>query len=337
MVQKILGSRTDHHQRRLGRRRARDCRAVGLARCRRAAARRGCRHLSAAGFIRGRRFHAVQCGDRSADRSENGRRHGQGLYRRHRSPSAPAGISALGKSSGPPTPAAARECLRGAERRRGPTRGKRHAGRRKCHCLPTGWNGAHLDPVPVLEPNRPEHGTDRTICSRTVGRRDRLDRVSALPRQEENNMQNVRESVSLSLCAAAVIGALPAAHAALAEPSAGEAVYTANCASCHGTTLGGTFGPPLTGENFQRKWAERGAAAMLNLVRATMPPAKPGGLTRDAYAETTEYILAKNGLPPLDKTSETTQRPPPVSSEGGADSGGAGNASENEDAQFRAA
>jgi alcohol dehydrogenase (cytochrome c) len=150
-------------------------------------------------------------------------------------------------------------------------------------------------------------------------------------------MQNVRESVSLSLFAAAVIGALPAAHAALAEPSAGEAVYTANCASCHGTTLSGTFGPPLTGENFQKKWAERGAAAMLNLVSATMPPAKPGGLTRDVYAETTEYILAKNGLPPLDKTSETTQRRPPASSEGGAGSGGAGNASENEDAQFRAA
>jgi alcohol dehydrogenase (cytochrome c) len=150
-------------------------------------------------------------------------------------------------------------------------------------------------------------------------------------------MKVARASASQWLFIAGLLCAVPAANAAFAEPSAGAAIYTSNCAACHGTTLGGTFGPPLTGKDFHQKWDARGAEAMLDFVIGTMPPAKAGSLSRDAYVQATGYILAKNGLPPLQENGETAARQAPAVPQGAADSGGAGNASENEDEQFRAA
>jgi len=87
--------------------------------------------------------------------------------------------------------------------------------------------------------------------------------------------------------------------AAIPNTAPGEAVYTAQCAGCHGATLRGAFGPPLSGAAFQRKWKFRGAQAMLATIKASMPPAKPGALDSQTYTDLANFILVRYGLPPV--------------------------------------
>ena len=142
------------------------------------------------------------------------------------------------------------------------------------------------------------------------------------------------------LMVALVVSSAPmltaAAQAETTVPALGEAAYSTHCAGCHGASLGGAFGPPLSGTAFVKKWAAKGASSMLAVVSATMPPAKPGGLDAPTYAALTNLILKHNQLPPLAKDSvaavgnESAAR----GAEGGSDSGGAGDPSANEDQQF---
>ncbi|MDB6085881.1 MAG: hypothetical protein JWN43_3762 [Gammaproteobacteria bacterium] len=150
-------------------------------------------------------------------------------------------------------------------------------------------------------------------------------------------MNNRGTTPFVSAVAVGLLGLLPAVYPARAEPPTGEGIYLTHCAACHGATLNGTFGPPLTGREFHQKWQQRGAQAMLKFVSTTMPPAKPGSLARDAYGEATNYILARNSLALLDAESDAAQLPAPATAEGSTAAGGAGNATENEDAQFRIA
>ena len=150
-------------------------------------------------------------------------------------------------------------------------------------------------------------------------------------------MLKIRHLVMVSLCCTGLFVAT-AANLAVAAPSPGQSTYAENCASCHGVKLGGAFGPPLSGKAFKQKWAAQGAAAMLNQMSSTMPPAKPGGLDAKTYIDLTNYILAQNHLASLGKSSATTRKPPP-GTEGDAASasaGGNGDPSVNEDQQFHA-
>jgi PQQ-dependent dehydrogenase (s-GDH family) len=106
------------------------------------------------------------------------------------------------------------------------------------------------------------------------------------PRQITQTGSANRESTS---------AALPPQFTAT-QVAAGKTAYNANCAVCHGSTLtNGTFGPPVGGEYFKNKWSGKTVRAFYDKAQKTMPPAAPGSLTRDAYANIVAYILQLNG------------------------------------------
>jgi alcohol dehydrogenase (cytochrome c) len=143
-------------------------------------------------------------------------------------------------------------------------------------------------------------------------------------------------NVMLKTLVAGLLGFLCQIQIAGANPLSGHAIYLNNCASCHGLKLNGAFGPPLSGAAFHQKWAGLGSEALLKFIVATMPPANPGGLTAEEYFDGTAFILAENGLSSLSKRSQA-QQADVAAPEAALDAGGAGNAAQNEDAQFRAA
>ena len=82
------------------------------------------------------------------------------------------------------------------------------------------------------------------------------------------------------------------------QAAAGKAAYNSNCAVCHGSNLtNGTMGTPLAGRYFHDKWFGRTVEALYNHAR-TMPPAAPGSLPPDAYADILAYVLQTNGFAP---------------------------------------
>ncbi len=129
--------------------------------------------------------------------------------------------------------------------------------------------------------------------------------------------------------------AASAVRADIPATDLGESAYTAQCAACHGVHLGGAFGPPLSGQDFVKKWQARSATAMRDLITSSMPPAKPGGLDAPTYAALTDFILTHNRLPGLPTTTaaDASAQAAPTS-EGGSASGGAGDPSRNEDAIY---
>ena len=79
----------------------------------------------------------------------------------------------------------------------------------------------------------------------------------------------------------------------------GKAAYTNSCSSCHGTNLDdGEFGPALKGAAFQKKWGVQSPGALFSYMVQKMPPADPGQMGGQAYADLEAYILQANGLEP---------------------------------------
>lgn len=82
-----------------------------------------------------------------------------------------------------------------------------------------------------------------------------------------------------------------------AQATTGKTAYTATCAVCHGSTMtNGAYGTPLAGEYFKTKWSQRSVRAFYDRARTTMPPAHPGSLPADTYANIVAYILEVNGF-----------------------------------------
>src|SRR5258705_8696563 len=78
----------------------------------------------------------------------------------------------------------------------------------------------------------------------------------------------------------------------------GQALYNAQCASCHGDTLaGGESAPALTGGEFLSSWNGLTVGDLFDRTRATMPQNKPGSLSREAGAEILAYVLSRNEFP----------------------------------------
>ena len=93
-----------------------------------------------------------------------------------------------------------------------------------------------------------------------------------------------------------------------AQPD-GRALFTANCAACHGADLGGTGeAPALSGPKFLSDFDGLSLGDLFDRIRATMPQDNPGSLTRDQVADILAYLLKANALPAgtkeLDRRSE---------------------------------
>src|SRR5437764_13944388 len=77
----------------------------------------------------------------------------------------------------------------------------------------------------------------------------------------------------------------------------GQAVYKAQCASCHGEMLEGRLGPPLTGQDFIGDWAKQPLSELFGKIRNTMPQDDPGKLTPQQAADILAYVLQVGKFP----------------------------------------
>lgn len=78
----------------------------------------------------------------------------------------------------------------------------------------------------------------------------------------------------------------------------GQAVYSQECASCHGLALnGGEMAPPLTGGEFLSNWNGLTLGDLYDRIRTTMPADGPGRLSREKDADVLAHILAVNQFP----------------------------------------
>jgi alcohol dehydrogenase (cytochrome c) len=103
---------------------------------------------------------------------------------------------------------------------------------------------------------------------------------------------------ALALGAAEAQGAGPFAGQSYEEAAArrGEAVYAAECSTCHGADLGGgPFGPNLKDAGFASHWRGRSASDLVSYVQARMPPGRPGSLDAQTYGDLAALVLEANG------------------------------------------
>ncbi|WP_371433317.1 PQQ-binding-like beta-propeller repeat protein [Novosphingobium sp.] len=111
----------------------------------------------------------------------------------------------------------------------------------------------------------------------------------------------------LAECAAAVLLAFasmaqaPGGQAAAgsftqAQAEQGKAVFEANCAACHDSSLhGSSHGPALAGAAFLEKWQGRTSDDLSGYIKAMMPPGSPGLLTDRETLAVVSHVLARNG------------------------------------------
>ncbi len=86
------------------------------------------------------------------------------------------------------------------------------------------------------------------------------------------------------------------------QATAGRALYTQQCSSCHGSSLdNGEFGPPLSGEEFLQKWGNRRVDEVFDVIARMMPPATPGSLTPEQTTNLLAYLLQRNSVAISDK------------------------------------
>lgn len=78
----------------------------------------------------------------------------------------------------------------------------------------------------------------------------------------------------------------------------GKAVFDANCAACHDSSLrGSSHGPALTGPVFLDKWQARSSGELGSYIKTMMPPGSPGTLTDREALAVAGYVLARNEAP----------------------------------------
>lgn len=77
----------------------------------------------------------------------------------------------------------------------------------------------------------------------------------------------------------------------------GQALYYEHCLACHGEMMNGVDqAPPLAGPQFSSTW--KGVSLLVLVERMeTMPPDKPGSLSRQDNVDILTYMLWYNGLP----------------------------------------
>ncbi|MFP5206763.1 MAG: c-type cytochrome, partial [Acidobacteriota bacterium] len=75
-----------------------------------------------------------------------------------------------------------------------------------------------------------------------------------------------------------------------AQADQGHALYTKQCAMCHGATLAGSGqNPPLSGDAFMQNWEGQTLADLYGKIQATMPATVPGSLKPDEVTQVIAY------------------------------------------------
>ena len=83
-----------------------------------------------------------------------------------------------------------------------------------------------------------------------------------------------------------------------AQAERGATLYANNCASCHGTALGGgESAPPLTGGEFSSNWYGLTMGDLFERIRVSIPADRPGKLTREQDADVLAYMLSVSEFP----------------------------------------
>ena len=78
----------------------------------------------------------------------------------------------------------------------------------------------------------------------------------------------------------------------------GETLYANNCASCHGSALGGgESAPPLSGGEFFANWSGLTLGDLFDRIRVSMPADRPGKLSREQNADVLAFMLTVNQFP----------------------------------------
>ena len=81
-----------------------------------------------------------------------------------------------------------------------------------------------------------------------------------------------------------------AVHAQSAgDATRGQELFKQRCAACHGETLQGLVGPPLTGEAFAKVWADQ--SELQQKIQKTMPQDEPGSLTLAQASDLAAFIV----------------------------------------------
>jgi len=104
--------------------------------------------------------------------------------------------------------------------------------------------------------------------------------------------------LAAAVCAASVLSVLAQTSRTVADgvytdaqAARGQAIYEAQCAACHGATLGGGLAPPLAGAAFLRVWDQRPLLDLVDKIQKTMPATNPGTLSRAQATELAAYLL----------------------------------------------
>jgi mono/diheme cytochrome c family protein len=78
----------------------------------------------------------------------------------------------------------------------------------------------------------------------------------------------------------------------------GKTAYDAQCARCHGETLGGgENSPALVDEMFFAIWNGKAVGELVERIRTTMPSDGPGVISRKRSTDLAAYLLRANGFP----------------------------------------
>jgi quinoprotein glucose dehydrogenase len=87
----------------------------------------------------------------------------------------------------------------------------------------------------------------------------------------------------------------------------GQTLYNERCWQCHGETLAGLDqAPALVGPQFASVWQGEPLWALVSRID-TMPPDKPGSLSRAESVDLLSFVLWYNGLPVGEQTLGSEQ------------------------------
>ena len=81
------------------------------------------------------------------------------------------------------------------------------------------------------------------------------------------------------------------------QATRGQGLYKEKCAACHGESLGGGLGPPLTGDFFISDFNKQPLSELVSKIRYTMPENDPGKLTPQQSTDIVAYILQVGKFP----------------------------------------